>query len=97
MRTCPKAYGAIARSGLFKALFSERKRYFQRVCMHCKKNKTFLIAGAIVKSLKRRYTGAIRDLACLAVSPCAFKGPFPRTRKIRIEDRANDSRGRKNS
>src|SRR3974377_322522 len=36
---------------------------------------------------------AIRDLACLAVSSCAFKGPFPSTCKIRIENRANGSHG----
>jgi len=51
----------------------------------------------VVKSAKRRYIGATRDLACLAVSPCAFKGPFPRTRKIGIEDRANGSHGCNNA
>ena len=51
----------------------------------------------VVESAKRRYIGAVRDLACLAVSPFAFKGPFPRTRKIGIEDRANGSHGCKNA
>jgi CspA family cold shock protein len=50
----------------------------------------------------RRYISAVRDLACLAVSAAkhdpkdhAFKGPFPRPRKIRIEGRGDCSRGRK--
>jgi hypothetical protein len=47
---------------------------------------------AIAKSAKHLYIRAIRDLACLAVS--ASK-PLSRTRKIRIEDRANGSYGRK--
>jgi hypothetical protein len=86
MLILPKAYGAIARSG-----------YFQSRYMHWKNKLNLLNCRRIVKSLKRRYIGAIRDLACLAVSPCDFKGSFPRTRKIRIEDRANGSRGCKNA
>jgi CspA family cold shock protein len=48
--------------------------------------------SAIAKTAKRHYIGAIRDLACLAVSPTRA---FPKQRKIRIEGRVNGSHGRK--